>query len=65
MGIKNNGVLKEVVTNKETYETKAIIIATGAKNRSLKLDKEKNLLVQVFHIVQLAMVCFLEAEMLQ
>ena len=39
--IKNNGVLKEVVTNKETYETKAIIIATGAKNRSLKLDKEK------------------------
>ena len=29
--IKNNGVLKEVITNKETYETKAIIIATGAK----------------------------------
>ena len=42
--IKNNGVLKEVVTNKETYETKAIIIATGAKNRSLKLDKEKELI---------------------
>lgn len=42
--IKNNGVLKEVITNKETYETKAIIIATGAKNRSLKLDKEKELI---------------------
>ena len=36
--------MKEVVTNKETYETKAIIIATGAKNRSLKLDKEKELI---------------------
>ena len=41
---ENNGVLKEVITNKETYETKAIIIATGAKNRSLKLDKEKELI---------------------
>ena len=36
--------MKEVITNKETYETKAIIIATGAKNRSLKLDKEKELI---------------------
>ena len=32
---------KKVVTNKDTYETKAIILATGSDNRKLGLDKEK------------------------
>ncbi len=31
---------KKVTTNKETYEAKAIIIATGAENRKLNIDKE-------------------------
>ena len=32
---------KSVVTNKETYKAKAIILATGAENRKLNLDKEQ------------------------
>ena len=31
---------KSVVTDKNTYESKAIIIATGAENRKLNLDRE-------------------------
>lgn len=31
---------KKVTTNKEIYEAKAIIIATGAENRKLNIDKE-------------------------
>ncbi len=34
---------KEVVTNKNTYQTKAIIIATGALNKKLNLPNEKEL----------------------
>ena len=36
-----DGKYKKVVTNKGTYETKAIILATGSDNRKLGLDKEK------------------------
>ncbi len=36
-----DGKTKKVVTNKDTYETKAIILATGSDNRKLGLDKEK------------------------
>ncbi len=36
-----DGKYKKVVTNKETYETKTIILATGSDNRKLGLDKEK------------------------
>ena len=32
---------KKVITNKEEYTAKAIIIATGAENRKLNLDKEE------------------------
>ena len=32
---------KTVITNKDTYQAKAVIIATGAKNRKLNLEKEK------------------------
>jgi len=31
---------KNVVTNKDSYKAKAIILATGAENRRLKIDKE-------------------------
>lgn len=39
--IKNN---KDVITNKNTYEAKAIIIATGCTNRKLGLDNEDKFL---------------------
>lgn len=42
--IEDNGTLKTIVTNKNTYETKTVIIATGAKNRQLKLENEKKLI---------------------
>jgi len=38
-----DGKYKKVVTNKDTYETKTIILATGSDNRKLGLDKEKEL----------------------
>ena len=31
---------KEVITNKETYSAKAVIIATGSENRKLRIDGE-------------------------
>ena len=37
----NDGKYKKVVTNKNTYETKTIILATGSDNRKLGLEKEK------------------------
>lgn len=36
--------IKEVITTKETYKSKTIIIATGAENRKLGLTNEKELL---------------------
>ncbi|MBO6108998.1 MAG: thioredoxin-disulfide reductase [Eubacterium sp.] len=36
--------IKCVVTSEETYEAKAVIIATGAKNRPLGVDKETSLI---------------------
>lgn len=33
---------KTVVTNKEEYKTKAIIIATGSENRKLNIEKERD-----------------------
>lgn len=35
-----DGKIKEVTTNKDTYKTKTIIIATGSNNRKLGLDNE-------------------------
>ena len=42
--IEDNGTLKTIVTNKNTYEAKTVIIATGAKNRQLRLENEKTLI---------------------
>ncbi len=39
---EKNG-LRAVVTEKGTYETRAVVIATGAKNRMLGLEREKEL----------------------
>lgn len=39
-----DGNPKEVVTNKETYQTKTIILATGSDSRKLKLENEDKLL---------------------
>ena len=35
---------KEVITTKETYKTKTIILATGLENRKLELENEKELI---------------------
>lgn len=42
--IKNNNKIKEVITNKNKYQTKSIIIATGAQNRKLGLNNEDKLI---------------------
>ena len=41
--IKDLGKEKEVVTNKNTYKTKTIILATGSENRKLGLSNEDEL----------------------
>ena len=41
--IKKENIL-EVVTSKETYQTKSIILATGSDSRKLKIEKEDELL---------------------
>lgn len=38
-----NGINKKVITNKNTYECRAIIIATGLERRSLNIPGEKEL----------------------
>ena len=38
-----NGINKKVITNKNTYECKAIIIATGLERKSLNIPGEKEL----------------------
>lgn len=35
---------KQVITNKNTYEAKAVILATGSTNRKLNLENEDNLI---------------------
>ena len=42
--INNNDDYKEVITDKNTYKTKAVIIATGSKNRKLGLPNEEELI---------------------
>lgn len=42
--IKNNDDLKEVITNKNSYKGKSVIISTGSKNRKLGLPNEDKLI---------------------
>ncbi len=44
INIKNNSEYKEVITNKNTYKTKTIILATGSENRKLGLENEEELI---------------------
>ena len=39
-----NGKVKKVITDKNTYESKSIIIAIGVRNRNLNIPNEKELL---------------------
>ena len=41
--INNNDEYKEVITKNNAYKGKTVIIATGAENRKLKLDREDDL----------------------
>lgn len=41
--IKDLGEYKEVVTSKNTYQSKTVILATGSENRKLGLDNEDEL----------------------
>ena len=43
MGISLEGNIKKVKTEKEIYDAKSVILATGAKNRPLGLPNEKKL----------------------
>ncbi len=43
ININDNGNSKEVVTNKNTYSAKAVILATGSENRKLGLENEDEL----------------------
>ena len=43
LDINNLGDMKEVITKKNTYKTKAIILATGSENRKLGIDLEDSL----------------------
>ena len=42
-GIEDKGQFKEVKTKDKSYEGKTVILATGAKNRSLGVEKEEEL----------------------
>ncbi|MBR3755983.1 MAG: FAD-dependent oxidoreductase [Firmicutes bacterium] len=44
IGIENKGDVKIVKTEGGAYETKTVIIATGAKNRPLGLDREEEMI---------------------
>lgn len=41
--IQNNGVIKEVITDQNVYQTKTIIIATGASHTKLNIPGEEEL----------------------
>ncbi len=41
VGIEDTGALKKVKTDSAVYETKSVIIATGAKNRPMGLENEE------------------------
>lgn len=44
-----DGKLKKVITDENTYETKSIIIATGARYRLLNIENEENLIGKGIH----------------
>ena len=43
IGIQSFDDYKEVITSKDSYKAKTIIVATGSENRHLNIDREKEL----------------------
>lgn len=43
-GIEDSGDIKKVMTSEDNYISRAVIIATGSKNRSLNIPNEKNMI---------------------
>ena len=43
LDIKDHGDYKEVITAKQTYQAKYVLIATGTKERQMNLEKENEL----------------------
>ena len=64
LDIKDYGDYKEVITAKQTYQTKYVLIATGTKERQMNLEKEMNLLDVEFLIVLSVMVLSLKIKKL-
>ena len=52
--VEKEGTLFKVIGENNTYETKTVIIATGSKHRTLKLENEENL---VGHGISYCAVC--------
>ncbi len=44
IAVEDKGDIKEVRTDSDTYSAKAVIIATGAKNRHMGIDREEELI---------------------
>lgn len=65
LDIKDHGDYKEVITAKQTYQAKYVLIATGTKRKTNEFRKKKtNLLDVVFRIVQFVMDLSLKNKML-
>ena len=64
LDIKDHGDYKEVITAKQTYQAKYVLIATGTKERQMNLEKKTNLLDVVSLIVQFVMDLSLKNKML-
>ena len=64
LDIKDHGDYKEVITAKQTYQAKYVLIATGTKERQMILKKKMNLLDVEFLIVLSVMVLSLKIKKL-
>ena len=53
LDIKDYGDYKEVVTAKQTYQTKYVLIATGTKERQMNLEKENELVEEAMYLATL------------
>ena len=50
LDIKDHGDFKEVITAKQTYQTKYVLIATGTKERQMNLEKENELIDEIKYL---------------
>ena len=54
-----------ISTNSETYEALSVLACTGASSRKLGIQGDRSLVVEEYHIAQLAMAHFLKVRILQ